>query len=112
MQPQFFRDIAAEGQQSLWLASNLLDACTEFHRRMGHFLAASTQCDGSNYCCENDSALHCKSSRVLTRYLLSGRQFGAELHGYVFLTPASGKSNGGDERRDNDHASDVHGLLS
>jgi hypothetical protein len=49
---------------------------------------------------------------VLTRYLMSSRHLGAELHGNVFLAAASGKCNSGHNRRHNDHAFDVHRLLS
>lgn len=49
---------------------------------------------------------------VLARYVLD-RHVGAELHRSTSnLTAACAQSNGGDQRRDNDHVFDVHSLLS
>lgn len=86
---------------------------------MGHFLAARPEGHGSNDCCENDSAFHFSLRQVsfepfLTRYLLSNRQVctGTELQGSSFLTTASRQCDSSHDRADDDHASDVHGLLS
>jgi hypothetical protein len=84
-----------------------------------YFLAASTESNGGNDNCKNDSALHSillglfKKSRFLTRYLCY-RQIGtsAELQRFTYLAAASAESNSGDYSRDYDHALYVHGLLS
>ena len=49
---------------------------------------------------------------VLTRYL-ANRHISPKLHGDMFhLTAACAECNCGDNRREYDHAFDVHGLLS
>ncbi len=48
----------------------------------------------------------------LASYVLNG-YVGAELHRLVDdFTTARAQSNGGDQRRDNDHVLDLHSLLS
>ena len=53
-----FSDSPAERQRSLNSASHLLNARAELHRSMCHFLAARPEGNGSDDCCENDSAFH------------------------------------------------------
>lgn len=53
-----FSDSPAERQRSLNSASHLLNARAKLHRSMCHFLAACPEGNGSDDCCENDSAFH------------------------------------------------------
>jgi hypothetical protein len=81
---------------------------------MSHFLAARTESNCSDHHCKNDSALHSLfswSSYALP--LLANRHVSAELHRLMtYLATASAESNSGDYSRDDDHALNVHGLLS
>jgi hypothetical protein len=79
---------------------------------MCHILAASPEGNGSDDCCENDSAFHSllrwslASRMFLTRYVFSNRQVGAsaEFHGYMLFTTARRQRNGGHTGRYHNHA--------
>jgi hypothetical protein len=94
-------------------STSLLDGRAELHRLMPHFLAAGTECNGSDHRRYNDSALHGFLLLGLLRGRLAGllgdRQVGAELHGLMPNFPtASREGNSRNHRRDHDDVLDVH----
>lgn len=100
------------------LASGLLNAGTKLHGNVLNFSAARTKSNGSDDGCDDDSALHVSllmvapKSLYLTRYLRCGGNVRAKLHGHRLLAAACCEGYSGNDRRDYNHALDVHGLLS
>ena len=104
------RCICRRAAIALALASDLLELAPSFIGLMLHFFATCAESDGSDHCCENDSALHCfvspdsgllRDLDRLTRYLPSNRHSAPapSFSGSRLFTAASAESNSGDHRR-------------